>query len=220
MKLAVVAATLAAVAAVAAPAHADPSNAELVGVGAALALPDYMLGVSLHESSHALAAKMVGADVDELHVFPPGTDPKAHTFRFGWTYVHGLPSRRAKAFFLLAPKLVDSLLLGGFTALAFSNSWPSNRYGEVALTVAGTGLWIDFSKDLVLFSHTTDVGQVQDMWCMRGWREVPMRLVYLGIVAAWGYAVEHAYRRTFDSTGTSAAATPPAFVVPLIHVSL
>ena len=39
-------------------AEADPSNATLVYVGLALAPPDYVLGVTLHESTHALAANV------------------------------------------------------------------------------------------------------------------------------------------------------------------
>ena len=36
-------------------ARANPSNETLVLVGAGMALPTYVIGVSLHESSHALA---------------------------------------------------------------------------------------------------------------------------------------------------------------------
>lgn len=180
-------------------AHAEPSDGAVVGVGLALALPDYVAGVSLHEGSHALMAKIVGADVDELHLFPPGTDPHTHTFRFGWTYVHGLRGKGAKELFYIAPKITDSLLLGAFAALVYSGAWPGNRYGEVALTVVGTGLWVDYSKDVVLFSKHNDVVKVFDLWCLKGWKQVPARLIYAGTVVAWGLVVAHAYERTFDA---------------------
>jgi hypothetical protein len=125
-------------------ASAEPDNETLVYVGLAMAPPTYVAGVSLHEGSHALAAKLVGADVEELHLFPPGIDPHTNTFRFGWTYVRGLSSRRERAFFYVAPKITDAALLGGFAALVFTGAWPHNRYGQLALTVGATGLWVDF----------------------------------------------------------------------------
>jgi hypothetical protein len=203
------------------PAAAEPTTSDLVGAGVALAVPDYLLGVALHESSHAVAAKLVGADVDELHVFPPGRDPHAGVFRFGWTYVHGLEGRNRRVFFYLAPKLMNSLLLGGIAALAYSSAWPHDRYADVALTVAGTGLWIDFSKDVVPFSRHSDVALALDTWCIHGWREVAARLAYAGVAAAWAVVVVHEYRRTFDAAApaTSALASPLAAVVPIIHAA-
>ena len=155
------------------PARAEPSNGTLVGVGIGLALPTYGVGVTIHESSHALAAIMVGATVDELHLFPPGRDPHVHVFRFGWTYVHGLTTRRDKIFFYLAPKITDAIMLGGFASLAFTDAWPGNRYGALALTVLATGFWVDFAKDVVLFGEHNDVVKAFDLWCLHGWRRSP-----------------------------------------------
>jgi hypothetical protein len=201
-----------------APARAEPSDRAVIGVGLALALPDYIAGVSLHEGTHAIAAKIVGADVDELHLFPPGRDPHVHTFRFGWTYVHGLRTKGDKVFFYIAPKITDSILLGAFAALLYSGAWPGNRYGEVALTVVGTGLWVDYSKDVVLFSKHNDVVKVLDLWCLKGWRQVPARLLYAGTVVAWGLVVAHAYERTFDAVNKPLDMTPSAArpVVPIL----
>ena len=195
------------------PALAEPSNQALVLTGLALAPPTYLVGVTLHESSHALAAVMVGATVDQLHVFPPGRDPSTGTFRFGWTYVRGLRSTGDKVAFYLAPKLTDAVLLGGFAALAFTGAWPQNRYGQLALTVFATGLWVDFSKDVVLFAPTNDVVKVFDLWCMTGWRQLPARLVYAGLVVGLGFVVAHGYERTFDrSTMAGATVAMPLFV--------
>jgi len=183
---------------IAGTARAEPSDRTLVLTGIALAPPTYVLGVSLHEGSHALAAKLVGASVDQLHLFPPGRDPSTNTFRFGWTYVHGLTSRGDKVAFYVAPKLTDAVLLGGFAALVFTDAWPHNRYGQLALTVLATGWWVDFSKDVVLFSTTNDVVKVFDLWCMTGWRQVPARLVYAGVVVGLGFVVARGYERTFE----------------------
>jgi hypothetical protein len=196
-------------------AHAEPSNERLVLVGIAMAPADYILGVSLHEGSHALMAKLVGATVDELHLFPPGTDPHANTFRFGWTYVHGLHTRGDKIAFYIAPKLTDAALLGGFAALVFTSAWPTNKYGQLALTVVGTGLWVDFAKDVVLFSPQNDVSKIFAGWCMTGWRQVPARLVYAALDVGLGLVVAHGYQRLFE---TQAPATTPR-IIPVVSAA-
>jgi hypothetical protein len=193
-------------------AAADPSNSTLVYVGLAMAPPTYIAGVSLHEGSHALAAKLVGADVEELHLFPPGIDPHTNTFRFGWTYVQGLSSRGERAFFYVAPKITDTVLLGGFAALVFTGAWPHNRYGQLALTVGATGLWVDFSKDVVLFSPQNDIVHFFDQLCLTGWRQVPARLVYAGVAGGLAYVVVRGYEKTFSEP--TASATP--LVLPIL----
>ncbi len=193
------------------PARAEPSDQRLVLTGLALAPPTYVLGVALHEGSHALAAVMVGARVEKLHLFPPGRDPGTKTFRFGWTYVRGLRTRRARIAFYLAPKVMDVALLGGFAALVLTDAWPRNRYGQLGLTVLATGLWIDFAKDVLLFSRTNDVVKVFDLWCMKGWRQVPARLVYAGMVVGLGALVARGYQRTFDRAPTESTVALPLF---------
>ncbi|MCX5740939.1 MAG: M50 family metallopeptidase [Proteobacteria bacterium] len=201
------------------PAHAEPSDTRLVLTGLALAPPTYVVGVTLHESSHALAALLAGASVDELHLFPPGRDPKAKVFRFGWTYVHGLRSKGDRIFFYLAPKMTDAILLGGFAALAYTDAWPtSHRYGALALTVFATGLWVDFAKDVVLFGKQNDVVKAFDLWCLHGWRQVPARLVYAGLAAVLGFVVAHGYERTFAHPEMPSLAIPPR-IAPLFSTT-
>ncbi len=212
---------LATLAAATAPARADPSTEKLVVIGAGLALPDYMLGVTLHEGSHALAAELVGADVDELHLFPPGRDPHIHKFRFGWTYVHGLRTNRQRALFYIAPKITDALLVGAYAALAYTSAWPSNRYGSLALTVFGTGLWVDFTKDLFLFSPTNDIEQFFRVTCVHGWRRtLPARLVYAATSAGLGFLVFRGYEHTFDRPADPVTMrTRGALVLPVLEAA-
>ena len=186
------------VALLAGTARAETTDRDLVYAGLALAVPTYVLGVGLHEGSHALAAKLVGGTVLSVRIFPPGVDPKAKKFRFGWTYVRGLRTRNQKQLFYVAPKITDAVLLGGFAALVFTDAWPSHRYGQLALTVLATGLWVDFAKDVVLFSPANDVVKLFNGWCMTGWRQVPARLVYAGMIVGLGAIVAHGYQRTFD----------------------
>lgn len=204
-------AALAAALAPAAPARAEPSDRALVAWGLAMAPPAYLLGVTLHEGSHALAGLIVGAHITEVHLFPPGRDPLIGKFRFGWVYAHGLRTRNERAFFYLAPKLTDAALLGGIAGLAFTGAWPENRYGSLALAVLATGLWIDFSKDLVLFSPHNDVVKGLGQWCLTGWRQLPARLVYAAAIAGLGAVVVRSLQRTFSDDAP--AATPR--VVPL-----
>jgi hypothetical protein len=191
--------------------RADPSDRTLVLTGLAMAPPTYLIGVTLHEGSHAVAAKLVGAKVDKLHLFPPGRDPSTGTFRFGWTYVHGLRTPAERIAFYIAPKVTDVVLLGGFAGLVFTGAWPQNRYGQLALTVFATGLWVDFAKDVVLFSHTNDVVKVFDQWCMTGWRQLPARLVYAGAVVGLGLIVARGYERTFDRPANATPVVAPLF---------
>jgi hypothetical protein len=119
--------------------------------------------------------------------------------------VQGLQKRGEKIFFYLAPKITDGLLLGGFAALILTNTWPDNRYGQLALTVGATGLWVDFSKDVVLFSPHNDVVKAFHGWCMFGWKQLPARLVYGALVVASGYTVARGYQKTFGEQGTTMA---------------
>ncbi|HEY5921180.1 MAG TPA: hypothetical protein VIV11_05895 [Kofleriaceae bacterium] len=185
-------------------AAAEPDNTDLVLAGLAMTPPTYLIGVTLHEGSHALAAELVGGDVTEVRLFPPGTDPKANKFRFGWVYATGLRTKPQKILFYLAPKITDGLLLGGFAALILTNTWPQNRYGQLALTVGATGLWVDFSKDLLLFNKHNDVVKAFRLWCMTGIKQLPARLLYGALVVASGYTVARGYQKTFGEQDTMA----------------
>ena len=186
-------------------ADAEPDNKDLVLIGLAMAPPTYLIGVTLHEGSHAVAGKLMGADITEIRLFPPGIDPKVNKFRFGWVYAQGLRTKNEKIFFYIAPKITDGLLLGGFAALILTNTWPDNRYAQLALTVGATGLWVDFSKDVVLFSKHNDVVKVFNLWCMTGIKQLPARLVYGALVVASGYTVVRSYQKTFGEQGGAMA---------------
>lgn len=194
-------------------ARAEPSDSKLFWVGLGMAPPTYLIGVGLHEGSHALGAKLIGAEVDSVHLFPPGRDPKSGHFRFGWTYVHGLKTKGDRIFFYLAPKITDALLLGGFGALVLTDAWPNNKYGQLALTVFATGLWVDFAKDVILFGPGNDVVKAFNLWCMTGWKQLPARLVYAAANAGFGYLVYRGFRRTFDEDEPTGAVP---LVLPLV----
>ena len=202
--------------------RAEPSDRSLFVVGLGLAVPTYLVGVTLHEGSHALMGKLVGATIDEVHLFPPGRDPRVNKFRFGWVYARGLRTKTQRQLFLIAPKITDAMLLGGYAALAFTDAWPDNRYGRLALTVFATGLWVDFAKDVLLFSPTNDVVKVFRNWCLTGWRQVPARLAYAAAVAGFGYVVWHGYTRTFTTLADDephASANDRSFALPVMSAA-
>jgi hypothetical protein len=203
------------------PARAEEvSDRTLFYGGLALAPPAYLVGVTLHEGSHALAAKLVGGSVEDVHLFPPGRDPKSGRFRFGWVYARGLRTKTQKAVFYMAPKFTDAALLGGFAALAFTDAWPDSRWGGLALTVLATGLWIDYAKDIFLFHSGNDVVKTFRLWCMTGWRQVPARLVYAATIVGLGVIVAKGYQRTFRTfQDETEAAAPTPLMLPLANLT-
>lgn len=197
------------------PAAAEPSTGALVGVGIALALPTYAVGVSLHEGSHALAAKLVGAEVLSVSVLP-GRDSTG-AFHFGLTRVRGLSSKAEKHFFYLAPKLTDTLLLAGFSGLVFTDAWPGNRYGQIALTVFATGLWVDFTKDVLSFSPANDIVKVMKLAGLESeWHRLPVRLGYATISVALAFSVARGYQRTFGDDDEAEMAAPTQLILPVL----
>jgi len=203
---------IAIVTALPAPASAAPDNDDLFYWGLAMAPPTYVIGVVTHEGTHAIAAKLVGAEVTSI-TFWPGRDPDTGAFHFGLTKVKGLYGRSEKVFFYIAPKIVDVALLGGFAALVLTDAWPTNRYGQLALTVLATGFWVDFSKDVLAFRKSNDVVKIFDQWCIHGvGRQLAVRLVYTGAIAGLGYLVYRGYDRTFTEP---TAPAPRATVMPV-----
>jgi len=177
-----------------------PSKQKLLLTGVALALPTYALGVALHEGSHALMGHMVGATIVDYRL-TPGFHPRNKKFYFGYVQVRGLRNTRQRALFLLAPKLTNTLLLGGFAALYQSDSLPSNAYANTALLVFATGVWIDFSKDILGFRKQNDLVKIYAMLGMKTtMASLPMRLIHIGLSVGAGYSLVCAYQKLFFSS--------------------
>lgn len=203
-------------------ANDTPSNGKVVALGIALAAPTYVLGVAMHEGSHALVAKLTGARVVSLSILP-GRDARTGAFHFGLTRVTGLRSPSQRAWFYMAPKIVDITLLAGFGVLVNSQAWPGHRYGQVALTVLATGWWIDFSKDLFTRSPHNDVIKAMHLYCVdTEWRRLPVRLLYAAAIAGLGVFVAQGYRQTFaqpnGSRATGLAADRATWVLPMLDL--
>lgn len=197
-------------------ARGEPSDQRLVLTGLAMAPPMYLIGVASHEGSHALAATLVGGTVREIHLFPPGIDRRVNKFRFGWVYVTGLHGRGERIFFYLAPKITDALFLSAYGALYFTDNLPTNKYGQLALLVGATGFWVDFAKDVLLFSRHNDVVKAFNLWCMTGWKQIAPRVLYAAVNVGFAYAIARGYQKLFDDGDATQTGT---LTVPLVSAS-
>ncbi|RMH38162.1 MAG: hypothetical protein D6689_19935 [Deltaproteobacteria bacterium] len=206
--------------AVAAGASAAPSPAraaddgDLVLAGLGMAVPTYLLGVAVHEGSHAVAARWMGYEVTRLQLLP-GRHPRTGVFYFGYTQVRGRMSRAQRTWFLLAPKLTDTALLGGFAAVALTDSLPANDYAQLALTVLATGFWVDFAKDVVAWRATNDIVRVYAAHGLASeWQRLPWRTLHFALAVGAGYAIARSYADLFGGDAEASAAMPIA--IPLV----
>jgi hypothetical protein len=191
-------------------AHAgdDASTEGLALAGAGMAIPTYFLGVAIHESSHALAARAFGAEILELSLFP---SVRYGRFYFGYTRWRGELTDCEKVWALLMPKVSNAILFGGYTALVLTDTLPSNDYGRLAITVLGTGQWVDFTRSLFSFSDGDDLVRVHMFYGRTTeWQRLPWRLLYAGLSAAGGYVLYRGWRDVFEDDYS------PAVVVPVV----
>jgi hypothetical protein len=199
------------------PAAADqrPETENLIWAGLGFAVPTYFIGVAAHEGSHALAAKLAGGEVTELHVLP---GVRHGRFYFGYVRTRGLATPGARAFFLVAPKLVDLAVLGAYSAAVLSDHTPDNHYARLGVTVLATGFWVDFSKDIPAFWSHSDVVKLYDLaGATTELRRLPLRLVHLGLSATAGAVLWIGYRDVFDDDDgdEGSAAGDSALLLPL-----
>jgi Peptidase M50B-like len=98
-----------------------------------LAFPLYQtFGTIRHEGSHALAAKIKGADITEFVPYP-----QWDTGRFTWGYSNRDP-RRVDGFFTdFAPYLCDLLWFAGFFLLLTRIRWTRYHWLWINLVIVG-----------------------------------------------------------------------------------
>lgn len=175
-----------------------PATGTLVLAGVGMAIPTYFVGVAVHEGSHALAARLVGAEVIGLQVLP-GRHPRNKRFYFGYTEIRGRLSKGQNLFFLAAPKLVDLAMLGGYSALIGFDAVPDNRYGRLALAVVATGFWVDFAKDIPPFAEHHDMPRIYTMLGHRSEASrLPLRLVHAAMAVGFAYVLYRGYDGVFE----------------------
>ncbi len=185
----------------------EPPTGRLIATGITLGVPTYAIGVILHEGSHALAATLLGANVKQFSVIPGRYGPQRNFF-FGYVRVTGLRGVRQRTFFWLAPKLTDVILLGGFAALSVSKHLPANRYLALSLTVFATGLWVDFSKDIISTRRANDVVKTYNAHGLTNELvRFPFRLAHAALSIGAGYAIYRGFSHVFENRANGAPMT-------------
>lgn len=197
--------------------HERPETEHLVLAGAAMALPTYWINLVIHESTHALVAKVYGATITRFQLLP-GKHPRTGDFYFGYVEYRGHLTVRQKTVFFLSPKMVDVAMLSGYAALVFTDSLPHDHWGKLPLVVLATGFFLDLSKDLLggIWSET-DVDKALARNGITTWRgRLPWRLLHVAVSAAAGYVVYRGYRDLFEDPEPAAT---PRLSAPLLHLS-
>ncbi len=195
----------------------EPSDQKLFAIGAALAVPTWLLGTVTHEGSHVVAAELVGGDTVSFRPWP-GRDRTSGVFQMGLTKVRGVRGDGKRFFFFMAPKITDVIMLGGYVALYETNAYPDGAYGQLVLTVLATGFWVDFAKDTLAFSpHNDLVKSMSILGLKTEWQRLPARLGMAAASVGLGYLVWRGHERLFelnDEPGASPLAPP--FLVPVV----
>ncbi len=84
----------------------------------------------------------------------------------------------------------------------------------------GTGLWLDFAKDIIPWSGSNDVDQFFRVLCVQGWRrEIPARIIYTAAAAGFGVVVYRGYERTFDTPVPAARTARTPFLLPVVQTA-
>ena len=178
-----------------------------------MGVPTYALVLMSHEGSHALAAKLLGAEITDMSLMP-GPHPRTGKFFFGYVSVRGLKTKEHKAFFYAAPKITDALMLGGYAALNLSGNMPSNPYGKLGVLVLATGYWVDFTKDVIAFwDHNDTVKLYKLMGLKNEWERLSGRIVHLSLSALAGYVLVKGYQELLEEEQSGMS---NALILPLM----
>jgi hypothetical protein len=182
----------------------QPHPGYLVLAGAGMALPTYVLNLTIHEGSHALTALSFGTEVVRFSIIPGFYD--GH-FYFGYVRYRGRMTRAQHTFFLLAPKVPDVLALGTYAALVGTGTLPSNAYARMALAVVATGFWVDFSKDLVAVWSPPDVTRALRLNGLDTFvKRLPWHALHLALSGAGVYLLVRGYQGVFSPSTTTTTA--------------
>lgn len=183
-----------------------PSRRALLIGGGAMLGAEYFAGMLQHEASHWVAARLAGIEGVRLRLFPKIVEGHllfASTWFEDPSWREKL-SRREHALFLLAPKLPNVLVLGGYALLLETHRLPRNPWARLALTVYAAGNWIDFSKELFYSTRLNDLSKLYALYGLeeKGARHV-LRLGHLLLAAGAGYEVGKGLYQLFRAGGNS-----------------
>lgn len=179
----------------------EPSDAALTIAGLGMAIPTYPLVLIGHEGSHALMAKILGADIYDFSLIP-GRHPRTKKFFFGYVTVGGIKNDFHRALFYTAPKMTNLAMLGTYSLLYGTGNLPGNSYLKLATLVFFTGEWVDFSRDIIAFwSHNDTVKFYNLLGLDNEWKRAPARFLHLTFSIAMGYLLVKGFDSLFDKSG-------------------
>lgn len=131
------------------PSQPTASLYGLAGATAGMLVADFFLQTTIHEGTHAIAAKRQGFKITVFRPFP-GYTPEGH-FSFG--FFRGERQGRElgnseNGLITIAPKFTDVGMLYSYIIFEEFNLLPENQYAQLAMWVVAFGAWVDFSKDV------------------------------------------------------------------------
>jgi hypothetical protein len=192
----------------------EPGRAAVVAVGTAMAVGAYFLALTWHEGAHALTVESMGGDVTRFSILPFTRSGNLH---FGETKFVGCSGTEELALVFLAPKAVDLLLLGGYTALLETDTLPANRWARLALGVVAAAAWVDFSQDTASTNPANDMVRFYELVDARGAHEsLPYRLVQGAIAVAAGIEVARGLYQVLAGRRRGAGPSPERSIVPVV----
>ena len=142
----------------------DPNAWKYVLGGVAMAPGAFVLGTAIHEGTHCLTAEALpGIRCDELIILP-FYDEEYDYFYFGYTKFGWDEDATAEyenyAKSIATPMLVNASLISTYSALAFADKLPKNKWAKTAMLVLGATQVVDMANHARNFGAYSDSSKV------------------------------------------------------------
>jgi hypothetical protein len=131
--------------------------------GVAMAPLALVLGTTIHEGSHALAATAFGARVTDFRVIPFKDKTNGYFYfgRMGYNYEGVEWPDTNQAWISAAPMFTDAAITTVCSSLAFSGTLPKNRWAKTGLTVFCLLPTVDLINHIKATSSNTDLVKLE-----------------------------------------------------------
>ena len=148
----------------------DKDSWKYVLAGVAMAPPAFILGTAIHEGGHCLAAEAYNFKCFDVRVIP-FRDEETGYFYFGrmsYTWEDGQepPTPNQQAIIGATPMITNASLISVYSALAFSDNLPKNKWAKTVTFVLGATQVVDLANHLRNTHPYSDSGKL-----MRHFRE-------------------------------------------------